>query len=224
MNKVDKTDSGVLHALASVGEADAAKDAEVVRRGNKELYSLMKGNETPDDSLINEVDFIEEDEELNEIGGDYMNLVISEDVEPVVVKEIVDSLGRYSKKADSVFKNLDTTIVPFELVGIPNEVKEIKNYTIVDIAGNRYVYTNRVRESVVQTVVSKAMEKIAVGDYFKQLMNVNIQWNDKVFESLLLSPAECSMIASKLRRYQARVFITNSGSVYLLAGGTENAQ
>lgn len=218
-----KTDSEVLRKIIATDKSQVSNDAEVVRKGDKNLYSLMSmGNETPlDDDLDESAEFVEEDKELRDIGGNYMSLNITGDEIEIVIDEITDTLGRYAAKVDKVFANLDTTIIPFAAAGIPDEVKEIKGYETSRIAGIRYIYTKKIREKAIQSIIKKATEAIASGNYFKQLLNFNLKLNGEQYESLLLSPEECSIIASRLRRYKGRVLVSNAGSVYFLAGGTE---
>lgn len=217
-----KTDSEVLRKIIDTDKSTVSNDAEVVRKGDRNLYSLMNmGNAASlDDDLDESAPFIEEDKELREIGGNYMNLNITGEETEIVINEITDTLGRYATKVDKVFKDIDTTIIPFAIAGIPDEVKEIKGYETARIANVRYIYTKRIREKAIQSIINKATEAISSGNYFKQLLNFNLKLHGEMYESLLLSPDECSVIASRLRRYQGRVLISNSGSVYFLAGGT----
>lgn len=135
--------------------------------------------------------------------------------EEIIIPEIKDVHGRLSDMIADVEDKVGIAVIPFEMVGIANEVVRLQRYDIFTINGKKYAMSKVPRERVVSQFLDRVVKTLSNGLPFNESLVTSVDFGGKVYKTLTLSQVEWNTILSKLRSYKQRLYICNHSDVIM---------
>ena len=126
--------------------------------------------------------------------------------EEIIIPEIKDVHGRLSDMIADIEDKVGIAVIPFEMVGIANEVVRLQRYEIFTISGKKYVMSQ---------FLDRIVKTLSNGLPFNESLVTSVDFEGKVYKTLTLSQVEWNTILSKLRSYKQRLYICNHSDVIM---------
>ena len=133
----------------------------------------------------------------------------------MVIPEIKDVHGRLSDMIADIEDKVGIAVIPFEMVGIANEVVRLQRYEIFTISGKKYAMSKVPRERVMSQFLDRIVKTLSNGLPFNESLVTSVDFEGKVYKTLTLSQVEWNTILSKLRSYKQRLYICNHSDVIM---------
>jgi hypothetical protein len=135
--------------------------------------------------------------------------------EEIIIPEIKDVHGRLSDMIADIEDKVGIAVIPFEMVGIANEVVRLQRYEIFTISGKKYAMSKVPRERVMSQFLDRIVKTLSNGLPFNESLVTSVDFEGKVYKTLTLSQVEWNTILSKLRSYKQRLYICNHSDVIM---------
>lgn len=135
--------------------------------------------------------------------------------EEIIIPEIKDVHGRLSDMIADVEDKVGIAVIPFEMVGIANEVVRLQRYDIFTINGKKYAMSKVPRERIMSQFLDRVVKTLSNGLPFNESLVTSVDFGGKVYKTLTLSQVEWNTILSKLRSYKQRLYICNHSDVIM---------
>lgn len=160
--------------------------------------ALLDNQEILDSQLEEDLELVGEPND-NDVA---IQVTFDEEVEPIEIKEIVDAHGRLSDIIDSLEDAVGLSVIPLKMANIAPEVSRLQRHEIFTFGGERYAFSNKIRQNVCDRYLAQITKTISEGVPYQLDLVTTITWRDKVYTTLLLSRVEWTYIMSKCRGYK----------------------
>lgn len=157
----------------------------------------------------------EQELELQEPAQDSCISVDFTEIEPISIKSIVDVHGRLSDILESVEDDLGISVIPLKMVDIAPEVEQLQRHEIFTLGGVRYAFSHRVRKNVCDHYLEQIVTCLSEGVPFTLELATTIIWQDKQYNTFLLSRDEWTYIMSKCREFKQKLTTDNKSQITL---------
>lgn len=146
--------------------------------------------------------------------------VLSVKTEAVELPFISDFDGRVSNLLDLYARKIQQRIVPICITGLPENLKNLERYRILEIDGKRYAEPKDADTGILQLFEKEIMESLCSGKKYETSLVCEFEYYGKTIKSLRLSSLEWSILVSRFRNYHASVSLIHStGDIVLEVEG-----
>lgn len=178
------------------------------------IDALLKSADSADDTsngLEDDLEFLGKntDSEMS------IQVDIEKDVAPIEIKEIVDVHGRLSDIIDALSEEVGLSVIPLRMANIAPEVSKLQRHEIFTFAGERYAFSQVIRQNVCDRYIEQIVKNISEGVPYQLDLITTITWKDNDYKTLLLSRAEWTYIMSKCRDFKQKLITDQKSQITL---------
>ena len=178
------------------------------------IDALLKSADSADDTsngLEDDLDFLGK----NTASEMSIQVDIEKDVAPIEIKEIVDVHGRLSDIIDALSEEVGLSVIPLRMANIAPEVSKLQRHEIFTFAGERYAFSQVIRQNVCDRYIEQIVKNISEGVPYQLDLITTITWKDNDYKTLLLSRAEWTYIMSKCRDFKQKLITDQKSQITL---------
>ena len=145
---------------------------------------------------------------------------IDVDIEPLVIADINDKAGLLSNKIANIEDKYNVSVLPYECLQLPPNVKKLQRHSIIDLLGNKF--TSGTTRIVCNKDVTDTIENIKValenGSFYVGSLNTKVTIEGKEYSTIKFNIYELSYIRKLFIHYNPQITQTQDGKILLTIG------
>lgn len=132
-----------------------------------------------------------------------------EDLDVTPIENVIDDDGSISRRIKEIEDAKQVSVIPYELLDLPNNLRSLKSHTIINYNGVRLVsgIDRIVNMNSINEFENKVLRNLKEhnGSAIKLNLEVNLKFGGGIFRSLMFNEYELRYLVSRFKQYKVTI-------------------